>query len=516
MSIQKEKKALLNSSESFLWGVASSGYQSEGGYNGIGQPQNNWSESERHGKVMSTGKAADLWTHYEEDFQICQNLGINSFRLSLEWSRIQPCTTLEPIAPPPFDKNALDAYARLIASCRRHGLEPVVTLSHFTHPAWLGLDAWLEPKTIDYFIEYVRMTVTHINRCLIHEYQLPPIRWYITINEPNILIPNTYLSTMFPSGGAWGTQAALKAYNNLMVAHVRCYDCIHSIYESNNWITPQVSINTYCSDLYWSEKVIWDLLSLKQTSIQRDQLPNYFKARSQELENALIIADLPFSRDLPYKVGMIARKIARWFGRRSFNFKVFEPFFQTLESIPRSKFFDYIAIDYYDPFFAHTFRLPSFSDFEFEAKDFRAWVMSGITSKWWDWRSLPEGLHFFCKYYSQIYDNCPILVAENGMALRRKPDNSIAAPRPDELRRSEFLEAHVQQINRLRDEGVPMVGYIYWSLTDNYEWGSYTPRFGLLTIDYAHGTQRLVEDHLGDRPSETYAKLIQESAKKLL
>ncbi|WP_254721623.1 family 1 glycosylhydrolase [Kovacikia minuta] len=178
--------------------------------------------------------------------------------------------------------------------------------------------------------------------------------------------------------------------------------------------------------------------------------------------------------------------------------------------------FDFVAIDYYDPFTAHILRIPSFSDFEFKTKDFRGWLMSGITSKWWDWRCLPEGLHFFCKFYaetlctrSQGEPSCPILIAENGMALRRKPDNSIATFRGDQLRRSEFLKAHIQQVQRLLKEEVPLVGYMHWSLTDNYEWGSYTPRFGLFAIDFAQGTDRLIEDHLGDRPSETYAQLIQ-------
>jgi beta-glucosidase len=124
---------------------------------------------------------------------------------------------------------------------------------------------------------------------------------------------------------------------------------------------------------------------------------------------------------------------------------------------------------------------------------------------------LPEGLHFFCKYYSEDLGDRPIMIAENGMALRRKPDNSIATHRTDQLRRSDFLKLHLHQVKRLRQEGVPLIGYMHWSLTDNYEWGSYTPRFGLFSIDFEQGTKRQVEDHLGDRPSETYAKLIKEA-----
>lgn len=495
----------------FLWGVATSGYQSEGGYNQPGQPQNNWAASEKQGNVMRTGAAAEFWTRYEEDFEQCQTMGLNAFRLGLEWARIQPSTGDRATPAPGFNFAALDAYADRIAACRHKGLEPVVTLHHFTHPAWLGRDAWLSEETIDGFVQYVSTSVTHVNRRLCDRHHLPPIHWYITINEPNILVPNTYLNAQFP-GGTLGIEAALKAYDCILAAHVRAYNCIRDIYDAEGWPEPRVSLNTYCSDLYWSEKVIWDLLSLQERGVKTTELRDYAGHNAEGLETELRGANLPFRQDLPYQLGRFARWLARWFGRRAFDGKHFTGYLRALEASPRPKIFDYLALDYYDPFLAHTFRLPGFSDFEFEVKDFRGWLMSGITSKWWDWRTLPEGLHFFCSFYAKAFRDRPILIAENGMALRRKPDNSIATQRRDRIRRSEFLKAHVQQVRRLLEEGVPLAGYLHWSLTDNYEWGSYTPRFGLFSIDFTAGTDRLAEDHLGDRPSETYARLVRESS----
>ncbi len=136
-------------------------------------------------------------------------------------------------------------------------------------------------------------------------------------------------------------------------------------------------------------------------------------------------------------------------------------------------------------------------------------MMDSLSRKWWDWHVLPEGMHFFCAFYASEYKR-PVLIAENGMALRRKYDNSVHSPRRDKLTRSEFLKAHVQQVRRLREDGVPMVGYLHWSITDNYEWGTFTPRFGLITVDFARDAERSLIDHLGDRPAETYARLIAE------
>ncbi|NJP09421.1 MAG: glycoside hydrolase family 1 protein [Leptolyngbyaceae cyanobacterium RU_5_1] len=508
------------STESFLWGVATCGYQSEGGYNGAGEPKNNWFLDEDKGSVMPTGSAAEFWTRYPKDFQTCQQLGLNAFRMSLEWSRIQPSTHSGSAPAPAFDLAALDAYGDRIAACRQHGLEPVITLHHFTHPAWLGQDAWLSEVTVDCFVEYVRVAVTHINRRLTEHHQLPPIRWYITINEPNILVPNTYFYAQFPADSMPGVNTSLRAYSHLLAAHIRAYNCIHDIYAAEGWTSPCVSLNTYCCDLYWSEKIIWDLLLSPQRGVKFSQLRDYATANARHLETALRDANLPFRRDLPYQAGRFMHWFSNWFYRRNFDLQPLDYFLQELEASPRQNVFDYIAIDYYDPFIAHIFRLPSFSDFEFKTRGFRSWLMSGITSKWWDWRSLPEGLHFFCKYYAEqlCWDGTgyryPILIAENGMALRRKPDNSVATRRTDQIRRSQFLEAHVEQVLRLMDEGIPMMGYLHWSLTDNYEWGSYTPRFGLLSIDFTQERDRLMEDHLGDRPSETYARLIQHARRR--
>lgn len=498
-------------SEPFLWGVSTSGYQHEGGFNGPDQPHNNWSQWEHQGRVETTGQAAEFWSRYEDDFRRCQAMGLTAFRLSIEWARVQPTTHTQPGSAPSFDLAVLDAYGDRLAACRRYGLEPILTLHHFTHPAWLGTDAWLQPETVEAYLHYVQTTVTHINRRLCDHHQLPPIRWYITVNEPNILVANTYLKGEFPAQ-SWGVDPALLAYNHLLTAHIRAYNCIHDIYEAQSWPRPQVSFNTYCSDLYWSEKVIWDLLLVRQRQIAAPQVADYVRHQASEWETQLEQAKLPFERDLAYQVGRVVRWTANWLGDRLFSPDKISGLLTAVTTSPRPQVFDYLAIDYYDPFFAHSLRWPTFSDLEGHIPDFRGWVMSGITSKWWDWRYLPEGLYFFGQAYAQAFDGCPLLIAENGMALRRTADNRVAARRADALKRSEFLTSHLQQVQRLRQAGVPLLGYCHWSLTDNYEWGSYTPRFGLFPIDFAAGAERLGDDHLGDRPAETYARLIRDLA----
>jgi beta-glucosidase len=493
----------------FLWGVATSAYQSEGGYNGPGEPQTNWAAAEQRGDVTPVGKAAEFWTRFREDFATCRELGLNAFRLGIEWSRVQPTTADEASTPPPFDRTALDHYVAMLAACRRAGLEPVVTLHHFVHPAWLGPDAWLRADTPAHFARYVGECVTYVNERLAAAHHLPPIRYYITINEPNMLVLNTYLGNQFPSSAASGLKNLSAAYTHLLVAHISAYNLIHDIYAERGWASPLVTFNNYCSDVYWSDRVWLDLVAARAKGIARNDIRQHICGKAREFSAAFRNARIRLRRDVPYYFGALVKKLSNWVGRRFFDPDAIAPLLDAIYASPRAQLMDYIGLDYYDPFAAHAFRLPVWWDHEFKNRSFHAWMMNSITSKWWDWRVLPRGLQFFCENYHAEF-RLPILIAENGMALRRRPDQRHAQRR-DRMTRSQFLRLHVHEVTRIRSRGVRLIGYLHWSLFDNYEWGTYTPRFGLFSIDYATGTDRLVEDHFGDRPSETYARLIAEA-----
>ena len=491
----------------FLWGVASSGYQCEGGYNGAGQPHNNWADLEAKQRVMRTGIAVDFWNRYEEDFARCRAMGLNAFRLSIEWARVQPSVSRKPSAAPDFDVKAMDGYADRMAACRSYGLEPVITLQHFTHPAWLGIDAWLEDRTPELFEKFVSTAVQHINRRIVEVHGQAPLHWFVTLNEPNMLMINTYLNRHFPGGGHRGMTVAVAAYNRLLAAHVRAYNALHDLFEREAWPAPRVTMNTFCSDVYWSEKVLLDLLCVRERGIKHADLKGYLREESNRLHHALLKADLPFQTDPFVWLGRLFHFLVNVLASKHAVSETFSYFLDTLALSKRERVFDYLGLDYYDPFTGHLFRPPSFGDLEFRRESLRAHLMDSLSRKWWDWHVLPEGMHFFCKYYAAEFDR-GILIAENGMALRKNYDNSIAHPRSDKLTRSEFLKAHIAEMRRLVAEGVPMLGYLHWSITDNYEWGSFTPRFGLFTIDFTNHAARLAVDHLGDHPSEAYAQLI--------
>ncbi|MBU6427636.1 MAG: family 1 glycosylhydrolase [Cyanobacteria bacterium REEB65] len=121
-----------------------------------------------------------------------------------------------------------------------------------------------------------------------------------------------------------------------------------------------------------------------------------------------------------------------------------------------SKVLDYAALDYYFPMvLGQNTAMPS-----------------------WQWPVYPRGLYEVIRDYAHFFGK-PVLVAENGLATRG------LAPRADGWTRQAYLVAHVEQVLRARAAGLPVMGYCYWSLLDNYEWGSFTPRFGLFEVNYA-------------------------------
>jgi beta-glucosidase len=488
----------------FLWGVATSAYQSEGGYNQPGQPQTNWAEAERKGEVEALGLASDFWRHYREDFELCRRMGLNAFRLSLEWSRIQPTreSTPPPDAAPPFDFEALEHYADILLSCREHGLEPIVTWHHFIHPAWLHPDAWLHADTLQYFTDYVSTSLQFLNQRLVARQQ-HPLKYFITINEPGMLVLNTYIGREFPGGSKSGFQTGFEALSHLLSAHVLAYNTIHDLYEQNGWAQPSVAINSYCSDLYWLDMLIFDLLTLREQQIDDHEVIVYLRQRARAFSTALKAAKLPLRN---VRFGALLAWLVDIKAQHTLNIDQLSVFLRTLRQSKRPRLLDYIAIDYYDPFFAHILRAPAWHDHHQPTPSLRARLIGSIRSKWWDWRVLPEGMHFFCHYHAASFKR-PIMIAENGMALRRTLDNAHSERR-DRMSRSRFVRLHVAEVRRIVKEGIPLFGYFHWSLFDNYEWGTYSPRFGLFSVDYQQSMERLAHDHFGDCPSETYSQAI--------
>jgi beta-glucosidase len=156
--------------EGFLWGAATAGHQVEGGNTNA----SNWlleHEPDTHVQEVS-GDACDSYHRYGEDMALLAGAGLNAYRFSLEWARIEP-------AKGEVSRAQLDHYRRMIDTCRDLGVEPVVTLHHFTVPAWQYREGgWYAPDAVDRFRRFTETAATILD----------DVRWVITINEPNMMV----------------------------------------------------------------------------------------------------------------------------------------------------------------------------------------------------------------------------------------------------------------------------------------------------------------------------------------
>lgn len=170
----------------FLWGASTAAHQVEGGNVG-----NDWWEAENadppHVPERS-GDACDSYHRYEQDIAIVADAGLNAYRFSLEWSRIEP-------SPGQFSRAAIEHYRRMIDACLTRGVTPVVTLHHFTLPRWFAhAGHWTAPGAADLFARYCSAVLPILRE---------GVEWAFTINEPNI------------HGGVLALQAGATAPNFL-------------------------------------------------------------------------------------------------------------------------------------------------------------------------------------------------------------------------------------------------------------------------------------------------------------
>ena len=483
--------------EDFLFGVSNAGFQVEGGYNVPGGPHNNWAAWEREGKVQRPGAACRFWEKYLEHVELASSLGLNAFRFSLEWSRIQPGTEGERNAPPPFDQEALNRYAAIASAIMDAGMEPVITLHHFTHPAWCGTDLWLDPDGPQLFAEYVRQAVTGLNRRLLQQGKRA-IRLWVTINEPNILGLLMYVLGEHPHGKK-GLVQARKATENLVIAHVRAYNAIHDAYEEMGWGQPLVSFNNYGMCFYALDKALYDLVRAPSRGVRAEELPAYLKEKRKAWRERFdrLAAEKWGRGSLRFRYYLLLENIYNRLADPSGSRRSVEAIYGS----PRGGLVDYIALDIYDPFSAaNPPKLPS-------PRRLREGEPLLYTPLWENFYRAGE-FGGVIRGYAEDAGSLPIYILENGMC-HRQPLEGGPFPRRDGLTRDVFLRDMLGEVAACLQEGIRLKAYSYWSLTDNYEWGSFEPRFGLYEYDFRAG--RILErDGLGKEAGRTYAQLVED------
>ncbi|WP_158887570.1 glycoside hydrolase family 1 protein [Amycolatopsis anabasis] len=343
--------------EPFHWGVASSGFQSEGS-----APDSNW---RRYAETEEPYRnSVDFRHRYAADIALAKDLGVNTYRFGVEWARIEP-------AKGRLDETELAYYDDVVRRVRAAGMTPMITLDHWVYPGWVAdQGAWDNPATVGDWLANARRVVGR--------YAHQGVLW-ITFNEPVIYLQKEI------SGRKLNPFQIAAMRQHLVAAHRNAYDEIHRLDPGS-----RVSSNLA-----------------------------YLPPPLQQLTDPLF-------------TDAVADKL------------------------------DFVGLDYY-----YGLSLDNLT------------AIHGATGELWKIDPQPDGLYYALRAYQRKFPRLPLYVVENGMPT------DDGKPRADGYTRSDHLRDHVYWLRRARDEGVNVLGYNYWSLTDNYEWGSYRPRFGLYTVDVA-------------------------------
>ncbi|OGG55752.1 hypothetical protein A3D71_00895 [Candidatus Kaiserbacteria bacterium RIFCSPHIGHO2_02_FULL_55_20] len=361
----------------FLWGAATASYQVEGGIENT-----DWAQAARDGKVPPCGSACEHYTRFENDFDIAKSLGHNFHRFSVEWARIEP-------EEGRFDEREVEHYRNVLRALRVRGLEPSVTMWHFTLPLWFsetgGFERSDSPKIFARYCAYVAGKLG--DQCT----------HFTTINEPMVYAGKGFWEGLWPPFRE-NILRHLHVVSALAAAH-------RAAYKAMKKVRPEIQVGVTKHNIF-------------------------FESNSN-----------PFN--------IVLHVFIDWFWNHRF-----------LQLIYGHQ--DFIGLNHYHH-----------KKFGTTPRERAAAVRSDM-----GWELHPASL-----YHSLIAlkrYGLPVYVSENGLA------DAV------DSRRTEFIKNAVRSVHRAISEGVPVKGYCYWSLLDNYEWASgYGPRFGLVEIDYATQERRI-------------------------
>ncbi len=377
----------------FLWGAATAAHQVEGNNSN----SDVWFEEHVTPTVYSepSGDAANSFNLWPTDMDLVKGLGMNAYRFSLEWARIEPAPGLYSIA-------MLDHYKEMIAGCRARGLTPVVTFNHFTAPRWFAArGGWSRSDAPEVFARYCEAAAQHL---------ADGIGYATTLNEPNLsgklqhLLPGNFLD-------------ADKA-----MAEAAARACGSEHFEAGNGL--------YIRDP-----------DTTQANLMRGHTLGRAAIKS-------VRGNLPVGVSLALLDDQAV-------GKDSMRDKMREYFYGPWLRLAKGD--DFLGVQNYErSVWTATGKLPP---------------PPGAVTNTMGSEVYPPSLAGVARYAHAVTGN-PIMVTEHGVGT------------DDDRIRANLIPAALTELKKAMDEGVPVLGYLHWSLVDNYEWVfGYRIHFGLHTLD---------------------------------
>lgn len=423
----------------FRWGTATAAYQIEGAHEADGKGLSIWDtftsvpgriENDDHGRL-----ACDHYHCYEQDFDLLKELGVDSYRLSLAWTRLLPEGRGK------VNEAGLAFYDRLIDALLARGITPFVTLFHWDFPAALNdQGGWLNRDSADWFADYCTVAVRRLGDRVGH---------WMTLNEPQCSVGFGYADGVFAPGYKLAWAEVLKAAHHQLLAHGKGVQAIRAASPA----PCQVGIAPVGQNCYLPRTETPENIEAARTAT--------FAVNRRDQWNLAWWLD-------PVFLGRYPEDGLRFYGAEV-------PSFPSSDLSTIQQPLDFMALNVYKG----------------------EWVVAGPGGEplpaprevgapeavlpWL--RVTPPALYWSPRFCMERYGKMPFYITENGFCgtdwVQR--DGRVQDPA-----RIDYLARYLGEYRRLVAEGFPLQGYFLWSFLDNFEWTyGYRGRFGLVHVDYA-------------------------------
>ncbi|MCI5613820.1 MAG: family 1 glycosylhydrolase [Agathobacter sp.] len=414
--------------EGFMVGAATAAHQVEG--NNIHSDY--WAmEHMKHTSFNEPSMdAVDHYNRYEEDIHLMAEAGLNTYRFSIEWARIEP-------EEGKFDQSEIEHYRDVLKCCRDNGIEPVVTMMHFTSPVWVIRNGgWENQSTVDAFARYCKYVVSQLGDLM---------KYVVTINEANM-----------------GLQVAAIAerYKRQMMEKMK--DKKNKQKQDDNMEgTAQVGMNfnTMMKNMFWQ--------GFENKKIFKTRKPqNFVSARTPEgdilVMRAHQAARTAMKETCPHLLiglSLSLHDIQAVNGGEERAAKEWEEEFT--HYLPYIKEDDFFGLQNYTR--------------SIIGPDGIQPVPQGAETTQMDYEFYPQALEHVIRRANEEFKSAgkemPILISENGIATS------------DDTRRIAFIDEATKGVAACIADGIPVIGYCHWSLMDNFEWQKgFSMTFGLIAV----------------------------------
>ena len=427
----------------FLWGAASAAAQVEGAWNEDGRGESIWDTLVHEGGHVAHGETCDVacdhYHRWREDVAIMKELGLKSYRFSVSWSRVLPEGTGR------VNEAGLHFYVQLCDALLEAGIKPLVTLYHWARPTALyRKGGWKNPESPAWFEEYTELLAKALGD--------RAYAW-MTFNEPQMFVGLGMLVGAHAPFEHNDDKTLAEVSKNVLLAHGRAVSVLRRL----------------------CPKALIGMAPTGDCYLPKDETPESIeeaRRKSTRLGRDFVISNTWWAD--PIFLGKAPEDAEALLGENMYRLTAEE-----WASV--SQKLDFYGFNCYQ----------GTQDYPPPEDGYNNYAWQGSPQTGFGWNFTPQALYYSSKFWYERY-GLPVLITENGYAGL---DHVMLDGKVHDPQRQDFLHRYLLQVKRAVDEGIPVLGYQYWSIMDHFEWAAgYDPRFGLVYVDYHNNCERTIKD----------------------